>query len=89
MNSDDIYQALKDKGHNATTIAEALDVRPQSVAGVIRDGRGSKKIAKAIAVAGNCDFETMFPFYKEQRERKQKRANKISQLKNELALEAV
>lgn len=89
MNSEDIYQALKNKGHNATTIAEALDVRPQSVAGVIRDGRGSKKIAKAIAVAGNCDFETMFPFYREQKERKAKRTDKINQLKSELALEAI
>ncbi|MFW2176627.1 MULTISPECIES: hypothetical protein [unclassified Moraxella] len=89
MNADEIYQALKQRGYNATTIAEALDVRPQSVATVIRDGHGSKKIAKAVALAGNYEFEVMFPFYKEKQERKARRTSKITELKNELALGAV
>lgn len=84
MKADEIYQALKLRGYNASTIAEALGVRPQSVAGVIRDGRGSKRIAKAIAMAGDCSFETMFPFYKEQTLKKITRTKKINDLKAKL-----
>lgn len=84
MKADEIYQALKLRGYNASTIAEALGVRPQSVAGVIRDGRGSKRIAKAIAVASDCNFETMFPFYQEQSLRKLNRTKKIDDLRVKL-----
>ncbi len=84
MKADEIYQALKLHGYNASTIAEALGVRPQSVAGVIRDGRGSKRIAKAIAVASGYNFETMFPFYQEQNLKKANRNKKINDLKAKL-----
>lgn len=84
MKADEIYQALKLRGYNASTVAEALGVRPQSVAGVIRDGRGSKRIAKAIAIASDCPFETMFPFYHEQNAKKVKRTKKIDDLKARL-----
>lgn len=81
MQADEIYQALNAQGYNATSIAEALGVRPQSVAGVIRDGRGSERIAKAIALASKVSFETMFPFYSEKTQKKEQRAKKINELK--------
>lgn len=74
MNAKEIYQALKQQGYNATTIAEALGVRPQSVATVIRGGRGSKRIAKAVAVASDVAFETMFPFYQEKKALQKKKS---------------
>lgn len=86
MKADEIYQALKAQGYNASSIAEALDVRPQSVAGVIRDGHGSKRIAKAIAVASAYPLETMFPFYQEQGRKKAVRSKKINELKAKLAI---
>ncbi|OPH33754.1 MULTISPECIES: hypothetical protein [Moraxella] len=86
MQANEIYQALKSRGHNASTVAEALGVRPQSVAGVIRSGRGSERIAKAVAVAGGCCFERMFPFYQEQNNKKVQRTKNIDELKAELGV---
>ena len=51
MNSKNIYQELNRKGLNASIIAEAVGVLPQSVAVVIRTGKGSKRIASVIAAA--------------------------------------
>ena len=42
MNSEKIYQELNKRGYNASIIAEAINVLPQSVAVVIRTGKGSK-----------------------------------------------
>ena len=38
MNSEKIYQELNKRGYNASIIAEAINVLPQSVAVVIRTG---------------------------------------------------
>lgn len=51
------------------------------MAGVIRDGRGSERIAKAIALASKVSFEKMFPFYSEKTQKKEQRAQKINELK--------
>lgn len=65
MDSEKIYQELNQKGLNASIIAEAMGVLPQSVAVVIRMGKGSKRIASAVATAIDKSLEEVFPFYKE------------------------
>ena len=81
MNAAEIYQALRKHGYNASKVAEALEVRPQSVATVIRDGCGSERIARAVAVAAKLPFEQAFPFYAKKKARKYQRSQQIKSLK--------
>lgn len=81
MDSNKIYQELNMKGLNASIIAEAIGVLPQSVALVIRMGKGSKRIATAIAIALEKNLDDVFPFYKEKKERVANRKNQAIKLK--------
>lgn len=81
MDSNKIYQELNMKGLNASIIAEAIGVLPQSVALVIRMGKGSKRIATAIAMALEKNLDDVFPFYKEKKERVANRKNQAIKLK--------
>lgn len=70
MNKDEIYKQLKDKGLNFSMIAESLDVSKQAVHRVISNGKGSKRIATAIAEVCDCSLEDIFPFYAKRMEEK-------------------
>lgn len=84
MNAEKIYQALNAKGLNASIIAEAIGVLPQSVAVVIRTGKGSKRIAGAVATALDSSLEEVFPFYAEKAESKASRKKKAIALKEKI-----
>ncbi|WP_192874926.1 hypothetical protein [Ignatzschineria cameli] len=64
MKKDEIYQLLKKNNANATMIANALDVTPQAVQSVISNGKGSRRIAKAVAVLCNKSLIEVFPHFK-------------------------
>ncbi len=49
MQANEIYKSLEEKNISARMLASALGVTNQSVSEVIRNGRGSKRIAEAIA----------------------------------------
>ncbi|WP_434777654.1 helix-turn-helix domain-containing protein [Neisseria sp. Ec49-e6-T10] len=85
MNPDQIYQALSEKNLNATCIAKALSVRPQTVANLIREGKGSKRIAKAIAIALEESIDVVFPYYKSKDKKKLDTNQKIEELKERFA----
>ena len=51
MEAHEIYEKLREKQVSARMIAQVLGVTNQSVSDVIRNGRGSKRIAEAIAKA--------------------------------------
>jgi transcriptional regulator with XRE-family HTH domain len=72
MEPDEIYKNLKEKGLSARLIADALNVTNQSVSEVIRHGRGSKRIAEAIAKLIGKPLITVFPYYTPKAERKDK-----------------
>lgn len=80
MNAQEIYRELKNKGTSARMIAEALGVTNQSVSDVIRRGRGSKRIAKSIALVLEKPLEQVFPHYMP----KQSREDKVSALRERL-----
>lgn len=76
MNAEKIYQELGKKGYNASIVAEAIGVLPQSVAVVIRTGKGSKRIATAVAAAIDKELTDVFPFYAEKANQSLKRKQK-------------
>ena len=78
MNSEKIYQELNKRGYNASIIAEAINVLPQSVAVVIRTGKGSKRIAIAISAAMDKKLEDVFPFYREKANKKAHRQQRAT-----------
>lgn len=84
MNAEKIYQALNERGLNASIIAEAINVLPQSVAVVIRTGKGSKRIASVVATALDLSLEDVFPFYAEKEEKRAKRKQKANVLKEKI-----
>lgn len=84
MNSKNIYQELNRKGLNASIIAEAVGVLPQSVAVVIRTGKGSKRIASVIAAALDKELDDVFPFYGEKTAKKNLRMQKLDLLRSQL-----
>ncbi|MDO4693085.1 MAG: XRE family transcriptional regulator [Eikenella sp.] len=85
MNAEKIYQELSRKGYNASIIAEAIGVLPQSVAVVIRTGKGSKRIATAIAAALDKKLADVFPFYEEKENKKLKRQQKAALLQEKIS----
>lgn len=84
MDSQKIYQELNVKGLNASIIAEVIGVLPQSVAVVIRKGKGSKRIANVIATAIDKNLEDVFPFYKQKNEKIEQRKVQAANLKKKL-----
>ena len=85
MNPEEIYQALNKINLSASHIAEALGVRPQTVSSVIREGKGSKRVAKAVAISLEVSIEQVFPFYAEKRNKKEKKQNDINRLKDKFS----
>lgn len=85
MNSEKIYQELNKRGYNASIIAEAINVLPQSVAVVIRTGKGSKRIATAISSAMDKKLEDVFPFYREKANKKAHRQQRATSLKEKIS----
>lgn len=65
MNREKIYLILKSEGVNATMIATSLAITPQAVHTVIRTGKGSRKVAEAIADICNKPLYDLFPYYKD------------------------
>ena len=80
MESHEIYEKLKSKDVSARMIAQVLGVTNQSVSDVIRNGRGSKRIAEAIAKVLDEPLEKVFPHYAP----KQTHQDKVSALRNQL-----
>ncbi|AGI35955.1 helix-turn-helix domain-containing protein [Mannheimia haemolytica] len=85
MNQQEIYQALKSKNLNASMIAEALGVSSQAVSNAIKQGKSSKRIAKAIAIAIEQPLEKVFPHYARKQEQQVFRKTQIHQLKSQFA----
>ncbi|ULJ61027.1 helix-turn-helix domain-containing protein [Wielerella bovis] len=80
MEAHEIYEKLREKQVSARMIAQVLGVTNQSVSDVIRNGRGSKRIAEAIAKVLDKPLETVFPHYAP----KQSHQEKISVLRHQL-----
>lgn len=82
MEAHEIYEKLREKQVSARMIAQVLGVTNQSVSDVIRNGRGSKRIAEAIATVLEKPLDAVFPHYAP----KQSYQEKISVLRNQLGL---
>lgn len=80
MESHEIYKKLREKEVSARMIAQVLGVSNQSVSDVIRNGRGSKRIAEAIAKVLGEPLEKVFPHYAP----KQSHQDKVSALRHQL-----
>lgn len=65
MKKEEIYQLLTQNNANATMIAKSLNVTPQAVHSVINNGKGSRNIAKAIAIICNKKIVEVFPHFKD------------------------
>lgn len=81
MNPDEIYQALKCKNLNIPIIAESLGVSTQAVSIVIKQGKGSERIAKAISIAIEKPVEEVFSHYAKAKQKQKIRTEKIILLK--------
>ncbi len=82
MQANEIYKSLEEKNISARMLASALGVTNQSVSEVIRNGRGSKRIAEAIAKVIQKDLVEVFPHYK----KTDYRDKKIAELKEMLGV---
>ncbi|QOF67310.1 DNA-binding protein [Actinobacillus sp. GY-402] len=80
-----IFQALKNRGLNVSMLAEALNVSNQAVFNVIKQGKGSKRIATAIAIAIDTPLDKAFPYYSKIQHDRVMRDNKIDRLKSQFA----
>lgn len=80
MEASEIYAELREKGVSARMIAEVLGVANQSVSDVIRNGRGSRRIAEAVSTVLEKPLEQVFPHYLP----KQTHKEKVSLLRNQL-----
>lgn len=72
MQANEIYKSLEEKNISARMLASALGVTNQSVSEVIRNGRGSKRIAEAIAKVIQKDLVEVFSALQENRLSRQK-----------------
>ncbi|OOH87934.1 DNA-binding protein [Pasteurellaceae bacterium 15-036681] len=81
MDQKEIYQALKNKDLNAAMIAEALEVSTQAVSNAIKQGKGSKRIAKAVAIAIDRPLEQVFPHYAQKQQKQVIRNAQVNQLR--------
>ncbi|HGO7051183.1 TPA: helix-turn-helix domain-containing protein [Neisseria meningitidis] len=66
MQANEIYKSLEEKNISARMLASALGVTNQSVSEVIRNGRGSKRIAEAIAKVIQKDLVEVFRITRKQ-----------------------
>ncbi|MFC3875357.1 XRE family transcriptional regulator [Neisseria musculi] len=82
MQPNEIYQSLENHNVSARMIASALGVTNQSVSEVIRNGKGSRRIAESVAKVIQKDLEEVFPYYAI----KDNRSERISKLKEVLQL---
>ncbi|SSY80672.1 helix-turn-helix transcriptional regulator [Alysiella crassa] len=80
MEAHEIYEKLREKQVSARMIAQVLGVTNQSVSDVIRNGRGSKRIAEAIATVLEKPLDMVFPHYAP----KPSHQEKLSVLRNQL-----
>lgn len=85
MEPHEIYEKLKNKHVSARMIAQALNVSNQSVSDVIRNGRGSKRIAEAVAKVLEEPLEKVFPRYAA----KPSHQEKVSALRHQLLVQGV
>lgn len=81
MHANEIYANLAEKMISARMIADALGVTNQSVSEVIRNGRGSRRIAEAISKVIQKDLIEVFPYYVPNMKR-QERMSQLKQLLN-------
>lgn len=63
MEAQEIYEILNGKNVSARMIADALGVANTSVSDVIRNGKGSRRIAEAISKVIGKDLVDVFPHY--------------------------
>lgn len=63
MQPNEIYKSLERMNVSARMIATALGVTNQSVSEVIRNGKGSRRIAESVAKVIQKDLEEVFPYY--------------------------
>ncbi|WP_274571583.1 XRE family transcriptional regulator [Neisseria leonii] len=63
MGANEIYDSLEKNNVSARMIADALGVTNQSVSEVIRNGRGSRRIAEAVAKVIQRELTEVFPYY--------------------------
>ena len=85
MDRDEIYQLLNKHGVSGAMIARALDVTPSAVVEVIRNGKGSKRIATAISTACEKPLKEIFPFYAEKEHEAKRKATTEQALTAKLA----
>ncbi|EFA28908.1 MULTISPECIES: hypothetical protein [Haemophilus] len=85
MSPNEIYQALKIKNLNVAMIAESLGVSNQAVSTVIKQGKSSQRIAKAICLAIEKPLDQVFPHYAKHQQKKVLRAEKVSQLRRQFS----
>ncbi|OOF65190.1 DNA-binding protein [Rodentibacter pneumotropicus] len=85
MTPNDIYQALKNRNLNVAMIAESLGVSNQAVSNVIKQGKNSQRIAKAISIAIDQPLDHVFPYYAKSQHKKIVRAEKVLQLRQQFA----
>lgn len=72
MEAKEIYIELQNKETSARMVAEALNVSNQSVSEVIRQGKGSRRIAEALAKIIGKRVDEVFPHYREKTARREK-----------------
>jgi len=63
MRKTEIYQLLRAKKITTPMIGASLEVSPQSIRSVIANGKGSRRIAQAIADICDKDLYEIFPYY--------------------------
>ncbi|ARU65461.1 DNA-binding protein [Histophilus somni] len=85
MSPNEIYQALTNRNLNVAMIAESLGVSNQAVSVVIKQGKNSQRIAKAISLAIEKPLDQVFPHYAQNQQKKALREEKISQLRKKFA----
>ncbi len=85
MDKDRINQLLKDNNATAVMIASALKVAKSSVYEVINKGKGSRRIAAAIAEICGKTTDEMFPYYKWKSEHRKEKTKRQAELSKQLA----
>lgn len=81
----EIYQLLKAKKITTPMIGASLDVSPQSIRSVITNGRGSRRIAQAVANICDKNLYDLFPYYESIDTEKTMQVKKQAELDKKLA----
>lgn len=85
MSPEQIHAALHQRSVSASQVADALNVSPQSVSSVIRRGRGSRRIATAIATVLEQPLDHVFPAYADADRQRRDRAATVRALSQKLS----